>query len=139
MGVAQTTQATDVTGPDTTDGPSASAPTSDYERGEQIGYEKARSARRTVAEEGLTTATRAALQGMIKGIGGAIIAAFMVIVVLSQDYALDIISSGSGPFANLTSDFVTYGTAALGLVGVGLIVGAAAFAMDMFGGGGMGR
>jgi hypothetical protein len=80
--------------------------------------------------------TTAPMQQMIKGIGGALITAFMVIVVLSQVYQLDIISSQNGPFANLTSDYVTYGTAALGLIGVAIIVGAASVAMNMFGGSG---
>ncbi|WP_323190753.1 hypothetical protein [Halostella sp. PRR32] len=82
------------------------------------------------------TMTTAPMQQMIKGIGGALITAFMVIVVLSQVYQLDIISSQNGPFANLTSDYVTYGTAALGLIGVAIIVGAASVAMNMFGGSG---
>lgn len=107
-----------------------------FERGKAIGREKARSTVTTVQE---TTVTEASMQGVIKGIGGAVIAAFMVIVVLSQIFQLDIIGSGDGPFANLTDDFVTYGTAALGLVGIGIIVGAASFAMNMFGGGMGGR
>lgn len=83
--------------------------------------------------------TRAAMTGMIRGIGAGVIAAFMVIVVLSQVYSLDIVSQGSGPFANLTSDYVDYGTAAMSLVGIGLIVGGAGYAMSMFNGWGSGR
>jgi hypothetical protein len=79
------------------------------------------------------TMTTAPMQQMIKGIGAALITAFMVIVVLSQVYQLDIISASNGPFANLTDDYVTYGTAALGLIGVAIIVGAASVAMNMFG------
>ncbi|WP_435360405.1 hypothetical protein [Haloarchaeobius sp. DFWS5] len=122
------------TGPESPSVSKASS-TDPYERGKQIGWQKAENTVETLKSP---MKTKAAMQGMIKGIGGAIIAAFMVIVVLSQVYSLDIISTGSGPFANLTGDFVTYGTAALGLVGVGIIVGAASYAMAMFGGGGMG-
>jgi hypothetical protein len=80
----------------------------------------------TVAHQSLRTA--------IMGIGGALITAFMVIVVLSEVFSLDIISQASGPFGNLTSDFVNYGTAGMALVGIAIIVGAAAVAMNSFGG-----
>jgi len=147
MGVAQTSHRhTPETGGDGPPGPGIEEHSSEtesrsfsealYERGKAIGGEKARATATTVREG---TVTEAAMKGIIKGIGGAVIAAFMVIVVLSQIFQLDIISEGSGPFANLTSDFVTYGTAALGLVGIGIIVGAASFAMNMFGGGMNGR
>lgn len=82
------------------------------------------------------TPTWAPMQGLIKGIGGALITAFMVIVVLSLVFDLQIVQNASGPFGNLTDTFADYGVAALSLVGVGIIVGAAAFAMDMFGGAG---
>jgi hypothetical protein len=88
-----------------------------------------------------TPRTRAYMQKTIMGIGSAIIGAFLIIVVLSQVYNLDIIQTqiGVGPFGNLTQDFVEYGTAGLTLVGIGLIIYGASYAMSMFtawGGGG---
>ena len=87
--------------------------------------------------------TSARMSNTIMGIGSAVIGAFLVIVVLSQVYQLDIIQTqiGSGPFGNLTEEFVQYGTAALTLVGIGLIIYGASYAMNMFGGwgGGGGR
>ena len=80
------------------------------------------------------TQTEAPIVGLIQKIGAAIIAAFMIIVVLSQVYNLEIIQNGNGPFGNLTSKYVTYGTAALTIVGIGLIIYAAGFAMNAFGG-----
>lgn len=93
------------------------------------------------SELGKKLVTEAHMSRTIQSIGGAIIGAFLVIVVLSQVYALDIIQNASGPFGNLISDFVTYGTAAMMLVGVGLIIYGANYAMSMFGnwGGGGGR
>jgi hypothetical protein len=93
--------------------------------------------------------TRARMQKTIMGIGSAIIGAFLIIVVLSQVYNLDIIQATmnpddpnktAGPFGNLTQDFVQYGTAGLTLVGIGLIIYGASYAMSMFSGwGGGGR
>jgi len=146
MGVAQTSHgSTSGTGGDGPPGPDIEAHSESgttsfgekaYRRGKNLGREKARQTHRSLKER---TVTEASMQGIIKGIGGAIIAAFMVIVVLSQVFQLDIISESSGPFGNLTSDFVQYGTAALGLVGIGIIVAAASYAMSMFGGGMGGR
>ena len=83
---------------------------------------------------GLTTVARQ--MGRIEYIGGAVVGAFMIIVVLSMVYQLDIVQNTGGPFGNLTGTFVDYAIAALSLVGVGLVLLGANFAMGMFGGGG---
>lgn len=83
--------------------------------------------------------TRARQMRRIEYIGGAIVGAFMIIVVLSMIYSLDIVQSADGPFGNLTDTFVDYGVAALSLVGVGLVLLGANYAMGMFGTGGGGR
>ncbi|WP_226043512.1 hypothetical protein [Natrinema sp. DC36] len=84
--------------------------------------------------------THAPIVELIKGIGAALIVAAMVIVVLSMVFGLDVVQEADGPFGNMTSEFATYGVAALSLVGIGIIVAGANFAMNMFGGrGGMGR
>lgn len=80
----------------------------------------------------LTTVARQ--MGRIEYIGGAIVGAFMIIVVLSMVYQLDIVQNADGPFGNLTQTFTDYGVAALSLVGVGLVLLGANFAMGMFGG-----
>lgn len=82
-------------------------------------------------KEGLVT--RARQMGRIEYIGGAIVGAFMIIVVLSMIYQLDIVQEADGPFGNLTETFVDYGVAALSLVGVGLVLLGANYAMGMFG------
>lgn len=83
---------------------------------------------------GLKTVARQ--MGRIEYIGGAIVGAFMIIVVLSMIYQLDIVQEADGPFGNLTETFVDYGVAALSLVGVGLVLLGANYAMGMFGNGG---
>lgn len=85
--------------------------------------------------------TRAGFQREIQMIGGAIITAFMIIVVLGMLWQLDIIGGGNGPFAELFDKYVTYGTAALSVVGIAIIIFAANLAIRAFGGmgGGGGR
>lgn len=76
----------------------------------------------------------------IQVIGATVIGAFMIIVVLSLVYGLDIVQNAEGPFGNLTSDYVDFAIAGLSLVGVGIVLLGANFAMGMFGfGGGGGR
>lgn len=76
--------------------------------------------------------TRAMQMGRIEYIGAAIVGAFMIIVVLSMIYSLDIVQNADGPFGNLTDTFTDYGVAALSLVGVGLVLLGANYAMGMF-------
>lgn len=88
--------------------------------------------------------TRAALQRVVVAVGGTLIALAMVLVVLTQVWQLDIIANSGGPWGNMTSDIVTYGTAAIGLLGISLVVAAAGIAIGAFnmgsggGGGGLG-
>lgn len=88
-----------------------------------------------VADRTADSKTEAALQRVVIAVGGTLIALVMVVVVLSQIWTLDIITDSSGPWGNMTGDLVTYGTAALGLLGISLIVAAAGIAISAFSGG----
>jgi hypothetical protein len=85
-------------------------------------------------EEHDSLTTHAGFRRQIQMIGGAVITAFMIVVVLSMLWQLDIIGSGNGPFAELFDKYVTYGVAALSVVGIAIIIFAANLAINAFGG-----
>lgn len=65
-------------------------------------------------------------------IGGAMITMLIIAVVLNEVFAA--VNVGSGPFSSVGNDLQTTGTAAIGLLVVGLIIVAANALMSRFGG-----
>lgn len=86
--------------------------------------------------------TRAPVAGPVMTIGRAILVAVVILIVLGELYATDIVANPTNPntFTNLTSTFASYGETAYIMVGLGLIALGASVALSFFGGfGGGGR
>jgi len=86
--------------------------------------------------------TRAGVAGPVMTIGRAILVAVVILIVLGELYATDIVANPTNPntFTNLTSTFASYGETAYIMVGLGLIALGASVALSFFGGfGGGGR
>ena len=86
--------------------------------------------------------TRAPVAGPVMTIGRAILVAVVILIVLGELYATDIVANPTNPntFTNLTKTFASYGETAYIMVGLGLIALGASVALSFFGGfGGGGR
>jgi hypothetical protein len=100
-----------------------------------------RAAKELYREE--TTTTEAPISGRVLTVGKAILVAVIMLIVLGELYATDIVANPSNPnsFTNMTDTFASYGTTAFTMLGLGLIAAGAAAALAYFGmfGGGSGR
>jgi len=72
----------------------------------------------------------------VRILGGAMIGISVLVVVLNQVFALDSISNSTGTFSGVIDSLQNTGSAALGLLVIGLLVLAANRVMGFFGGGG---
>jgi hypothetical protein len=80
--------------------------------------------------------SQASIMNTVRVIGGAMIGIAVLVVVLNQVFALDSIANSSGPFSGISDQLVTVGSAAMGLLVIGLLVLGANRVMGFFGGGG---
>ena len=86
--------------------------------------------------------TQAHVSGPVMQIGQAILVAVIILIILGELYATDIVANPDNPntFTNLTETFAQYGETAYIMVGLGLIALGASVALSYFGGfGGGGR
>lgn len=79
----------------------------------------------------------AAIMGVVRVIGGAMIGIAVLVVVLNEIFSIESISNTTGPFGGVVDSLESTGVAALSLLVVGLLVAAANRVMGFFGGGGM--
>jgi len=79
----------------------------------------------------------AAIMGVVRVIGGAMIGIAVLVVVLNEIFSIESIANTSGPFGGVVESLESTGVAALSLLVVGLLVAAANRVMGFFGGGGM--
>lgn len=80
--------------------------------------------------------TEAAIMQTVRVLGGAMIGIAILVVVLSEVFSLEAINSTDGPFSGIIDSLQSTGSAALGLLVIGLLVLAANQVMGFFGGGG---
>ena len=78
---------------------------------------------------------RAQIMAMVRIIGGAMIGIAVLALVLTEVFTLDAMDVEGGPFEGVLDSLESTGAAALGLLVIGLLVGAAAQVMAFFGGG----
>jgi hypothetical protein len=87
-----------------------------------------------------TDRSHAEVMGTVRAIGGAMIGLAILVVVLDEVFSVGAFSktngSYDGTFGNVLNSLETTGSAALGLLVVGLLVAAANRVMGFFGGGG---
>jgi hypothetical protein len=90
--------------------------------------------------EARTGMSHAAIMNTVRTLGGAMIGIAVLVLVLSEVFALDQFSttngSYDGPFGGVLDSLTSTGPAALGLIVIGLLVLAANRVMGFFGGGG---
>ena len=104
----------------------------------QVVDEKGHVVKETTASEYTDSElAEAAIMGVVRVIGGAMIGIAVLVVVLNQIFSLESIANSSGPFAGVVDSLEGTGVAALSLLVVGLLVAAANRVMGFFGGGGM--
>jgi len=72
----------------------------------------------------------------VRVMGGALIGISIMVVVLNEIFALDAIANSTGEFSGVIDSLETTGSAALGLLVIGLLVLAANQVMGFFGGNG---
>jgi len=95
-----------------------------------------RTGRDAVADlERRTDLGHAQIMAMVRVIGGAMIGIAVLVMVLTRFFELEAMNVSSGPFASVMESLTTTGSAALGLLVIGLLVGAASQVMAFFGGG----
>jgi len=84
--------------------------------------------------EGAKTTT-AAVTGAVLQVGKAIMVAVIMLIVLGELYATDIVANPTNPnaFINMTETFAQYGTTAFTMIGLGLIAAGASAALAYFG------
>ena len=76
------------------------------------------------------------MMGAVRVIGGAMIGIAILAVVLTEVFTLDVIANSDGPFQGVIDSLESTGSAALGLLVIGLLVLAANRVMGFFGSGG---
>jgi len=81
--------------------------------------------------------SQANIMGAVRLIGGALIGIAVLVVVLSEVFALDQIQNANGSFGGIIDSLESTGVAALSLLVIGLLVIAANRVMGFFGRGGM--
>jgi len=79
----------------------------------------------------------AGIMAQVRMIAGAMIGISVLVIVLNEVFSLDAIANGSGPFSNVTDSLESTGSAALGLLVIGLLVISANAIMSFFGRGGI--
>lgn len=79
--------------------------------------------------------TYAAIAGRVMTVGQAILVAVIMLIVLGELYATDIVANPTNPnvFTNLTTTFGNYGSVAFTMIGLGLIAAGASAALAYFG------
>jgi hypothetical protein len=79
--------------------------------------------------------TTATVAGPVMTIGRAILVAVIILIVLGELYATDIVANPTNPntFTNLTTTFASYGETAYIMIGLGLIALGASVALSYFG------
>jgi uncharacterized membrane protein len=83
-----------------------------------------------------TTGVSLNMMGVVRAIGGAMIGLAILVVVLNEVFSLETINGSTGAFSGVITSLETTGSAALGLLVIGLLVVAANRIMGFFGGGG---
>ena len=83
-----------------------------------------------------TGASSASIMGTVRVIGGAMIGLAVLVLVLNEVFSINSIGNTTGPFSGIVDSLETTGSAALGLLVIGLLVAAANQVMGFFGGGG---
>jgi len=79
----------------------------------------------------------AGIMQQVRLIAGAMIGISVLVIVLNEVFSLDSIANGSGPFQGVIDSLESTGSAALGLLVIGLLVVAANAIMGFFGRGGI--
>jgi len=72
----------------------------------------------------------------VRAVAGAMIGIAVLVIVLNEVFSIDAIANGTGEFSGVLDSLRSTGSAALGLIVVGLLVLAANRVMSFFGGGG---
>jgi hypothetical protein len=83
-----------------------------------------------------TGLSEAQIMRVVRTLGGAMIGIAILVVVLNEVFSLDQIANSSGTFSGVIDSLSSTGSAALGLLVIGLLVLAANQVMGFFGGGG---
>jgi hypothetical protein len=83
-----------------------------------------------------TDMSEARIMDVVRVVGGAMIGLAVLVVVLNEVFAIDAIANGTGQFSGVIDSLETTGSAALGLMVIGLLIVAANRIMSYFGGGG---
>jgi hypothetical protein len=83
-----------------------------------------------------TDMSEARIMDVVRVVGGAMIGLAVLVVVLNEVFAIDAIANGTGQFTGVIDSLETTGSAALGLMVIGLLIVAANRIMSYFGGGG---
>lgn len=77
--------------------------------------------------------SHASIMGTVRVIGGSMIGLAVLVLVLNEVFSLGQFD-GTGPFSGIVDSLETTGSAALGLLVIGLLVAAANRVMGFFGG-----
>ena len=80
--------------------------------------------------------SNARIMRTVRVLGSGMIGLAVLVVVLNEVFSLDQIANSTGQFSNVIDSLTSTGSAALGLLVIGLLVLAANQVMGFFGGGG---
>lgn len=83
-----------------------------------------------------TGLAEARIMQTVRAVAGAMIGIAVLVIVLNEVFSIDAIANGTGEFSGVLDSLRTTGSAALGLIVVGLLVLAANRVLSFFGGGG---